>query len=155
MRSRTHDWQADFAVFSPDGQLAAVVEAKKKLQADPGWAAGWLRNYLSHQRSPAPQFVILATPEKVYLWKRPSEATASQPTAVADARPLFAAYLPASIASVADLASETFEFVVGAWLDAVSHHLWQPSAPDEIDALLDSGLLEALADGRVVADIAA
>ncbi len=149
------DWQADFAVFSADGQLAAIAEAKKKADVGTGWAAAWFRNYLAHQQSSAPPFVILATPEKVYLWKRLSDASSFEPTAVTDARRLFASYLPPSAANAADLSSRAFEFVVGSWLNDLSHHLWQPSAPEEINALRETGLLQAVANGRVVADIAA
>ncbi len=155
MPSQMQDWQADFAVFSPDGQLAAIAEAKKKPHVGATWAAAWLRNYLAHQQSSAPPFVILATPEKVYLWKRPSHGSSSEPTAVTDARRLFASYLPPSATSAADLSSRAFELVVGAWLNDLSHHLWQPSAPEEISALRESGLLQAISNGRVVADIAA
>lgn len=154
MTSQMQDWQADFAVFSQDGQLAVIAEAKKKPDVSASWAAAWLRNYLAHQESAAPPFVILATPEKVYLWKRPSPAS-SEPTAVTDARRLFASYLPTSVASAAHLSGVAFEFVVGAWLNDLSHHLWQPTTPEEISALSESGLLQAIANGRVVADIAA
>lgn len=148
------DWHADYAVFSPDGQLTAIAEAKKKPGVGTRWASAWLRNYLADRSGSVPPFIILATPDKIYLWKRPSGAS-SEPTAVTDARGLFASYLPSSTPSAADLSSPAFELVVGAWLDALSHHLWQPSAPEEIRALRETGLLEAIADGRVVADIAA
>lgn len=149
------DWQADFAVFSADGRLVAIAEAKKKADVDAGWAAAWFRNYLAHQESSAPPFVILATPQKVYLWKRPSVASSSEPTAVTDARRLFASYLPPSAANAAALSSPAFEFVVGSWLTDLSHHLWEPSAPEEIDAFRETGLLQAIANGRVVSEIAA
>jgi hypothetical protein len=154
MSSHIHDWQADFAVFSEDGQLAAIAEAKKKTDARPGWATAWFRNYLAHQQSSAPPFVLLATPEKLYVWKRPSEKSSSEPTAVADGRRLFSPYLRSKL-DPADLSSRTFEFVVGAWLDDLSHHLWRPSAPEEIIAFVETGLLEAVQNGRVVADVAA
>jgi hypothetical protein len=150
-----HDWQADFAVFNQDGQLAAIAEAKKKSDAGPGWATAWFRNYLAHQQSSAPPFVLLVTPEKLYLWKRPSEGSSPEPTAVADARRLFSSYLRRSNLEPADLSSRTFEFIVGAWLNDLSHHLWFPTAPEETSAFVDTGLLEAVENGRVVADIAA
>lgn len=146
------DWQADFAVFSADGQLAAIVEAKKKANVDSDWAAEWFNNYLGHQRSPGPPFVLLVTPEKLYVWKRPAEPALCQPTAVADARHLFISYLDRD---PANLSGGTFEFIVGAWLNAFANHLWQPSTPDEIRAFVDTGLLEAVENGRVVADVAA
>jgi hypothetical protein len=150
-----HAWQADFAVFNQDGQLAAVAEAKRKSDAGPAWATAWFRNYLAHQQSSAPPFVLLATPAKLYLWKRPSEAASPQPTAIADARPIFSPYLHRSKLDPAHLSGRTFEFIVGVWLNDLSQHLWQPSAPEEVSAFVDTGLLEAVGNGRVVADMAA
>jgi hypothetical protein len=150
-----NDWQADFAVFDQAGQLAVIAEAKKKSGADSKWAIAWFRNYLAHQRTSAPRFVLLATPERLYLWKRPSQESSPEPTAMTDARRLFSSYLQRSNLDPADLSSRTFEFIVGAWLNDLSHHLWQPSAPEEISAFVDTGLLDAVENGRVVADLAA
>lgn len=155
MSSRVHDWQADFAVFSQDGQLAVIAEAKKKPHVGPRWAVDWFRNYLAHQGSAAPPFVLLATPENVYLWKQPFALTSPEPTAVADARRLFASYLRRSNLDLAKLSSRGFEIIVGAWLDDLSHQLWQPSVPEDVIAFVDTGLLEAIENGRVVADVAA
>jgi hypothetical protein len=150
-----HDWQADFAVFSQDGQLAAIAEVKKKNGTDPTWATDWFRNYLARQQSSAPPFVLLATPERLYLWKRLAQELSLEPTAVADARRVFSSYLQRSNLDPADLSSRTFEFIVGAWLNDLSHHLWQPAAPQEISAFVDTGLLKAVENGRVVAGVAA
>ena len=147
------DWQADFAVFDQKGQLAVIAEAKKKTGADPRWAAEWFRNFAARQHSPAPPFVLLATPQTLYLWKGTEKA--SEPTVAADARSLFAAYLRNSNLEVSSISGSTFEFIVGAWLEDVSNGLWQPSGPEERRVLADSGLLEALENGRVVADVAA
>jgi hypothetical protein len=153
MTPRTHDWQADFAVFDQKGQLAVIAEAKKKTGVDRRWAAEWFRNFVARQHSPAPPFVLLATPETLYIWKGTEKA--SEPTAVADAHSLFAAYLRSSNLEVSSISGSTFEFVFGAWLEDVSNGLWQPSGSEERRALADSGLLEALENGRVVADVAA
>ena len=155
MTSSTHDWQADFAVFNEQGELTAVAEAKKKSNVDRKWATAWLRNYLAHQRNAVPAFVLLATPDKLYLWKEPSEATSFEPTAVADAQRLFASYLQRSTRDVSELSGRTFELVVGAWLNDLSQHIWLPIVPDEVSALVETGLFDAVENGRVVADLAA
>lgn len=155
MSSRIHEWQADFAVFNETGQLAAIAEAKKKADASPNWAMAWFRNYLAHQGTSAPPFVLLATPDKLYLWKRPSETASAEPTAVADTRRLFSSYLRHSNLNAANVTGRTFEFIVGAWLNDLSNHLWQPSAPEDVRAFVDTGLLKAVENGRVVADVAA
>jgi hypothetical protein len=154
MSDRIRDWQADFAVFNEHGELAVVAEAKKKANVDARWAKAWFRNYLAHESTTVPPFVLLATPEKLFLWKRGPEP-ALEPIEVADARRLFSAYLDRSNLAPADVSGRTFEFIVGAWLNDLSHHLWQPSAPDEVTAFLDTGLIKAVENGRVVADIAA
>jgi hypothetical protein len=155
MTSSTHDWQADFAVFNEQGELTAVAEAKKKSNIDYKWATAWFSNYLSHQGGLAPAFVLLATPDKLYLWKQPSETTSPEPTAVADAQRLFAGYLQRSAHGVSELSSSTFELVVGAWLNDLSQHVWMPIEPDEVTALVETGLFDAVENGRVVADVAA
>jgi hypothetical protein len=154
MSSRTNDWQADFAVLDQKGQLAVVAEAKNKRGADPQWASEWFSNFVTRQHSPAPPFVLLATPEAFYLWKRTEKASSFEPAAAADARRLFASYLPGSKLEISNISGSTFEFIVGAWLDDVSHGLW-PLAPEDRRLFGDSGLLEAVENGRVVSDVAA
>jgi hypothetical protein len=151
---RTRDRQADFAVFTEDGQLVAVAEAKKKPKADAQWAAAWFSNYLGREEGSAAPFVLLATPETLYVWKRVVVPSA-EPTAVVDARRVFSSYVHRTNSTPSELSGRTFEFIVGAWLNDLSHRLWQPSAPEEIRAFVDTGLMKAVENGRVVTDIAA
>jgi hypothetical protein len=155
MATETHDWQADFAVFDQKGRLALVAEAKNKRGADPQWASEWFRNFVTGQQSPAPPFVLLATPETLYIWKGNGKASSPEPTASVDARRVFASYLRNSSLEISNISGSTFEFIVGAWLDDVSHGFWQVLVPEERSLFGDSGLLEAVENGRVVSDIAA
>jgi hypothetical protein len=147
--------QADFAMFDQRGQLAAIAEAKKRPATDATWAAAWFRNYLAHQQSVTAPYMLLITPEKMYLWKRTSGAQSAEPSYAADARKVFSFYLKRSDLHASELSGETFEFLVGTWLNDLAHRVWQPSEPEERRLLVESGLLEAVADGRVVSDIAA
>jgi hypothetical protein len=155
MSWRIQDWQADFVVYGQDGQLAAVIEATQKSGADAAWVTGWYHNYTERQRSPAPPFILLITPDKLYVWKRQGGESSPDPTAVADASRLFSPYLRRSNLDPAEIFRQTFKFVVGAWLADFLGHLWQPETPDEISALIGTGLLETVENGRVVADVAA
>jgi hypothetical protein len=156
MTSEIVDWHADFAVFDQRGQLAAIAEAKKKPGATTAWAVEWFRNYLAHQHAWAPPFVLLVTPDKLYLWKRATGSeTSPEPIAVIDTHRVFGTYWTRSNLDPVTVSSPTFEFLVGAWLQDFSHHLWQPVAPDERRLFIDSGLLAAVENGRVVSDIAA
>jgi hypothetical protein len=155
MSSRIHDWQADFAVIDQKGQLAVVAEAKNKRGADRQWASEWFRNFVARQHSSAPPFVLLATPETLYIWKRTEKASSPEPTAAVDARRVFASYLRNSSLEISSISGSTFEFIVGAWLDDVSHGFWQALVPEERPLFGDSGLLEAVENGRVVSDVTA
>jgi hypothetical protein len=155
MLSRTRDWRADFAVFDQNGQLAVVAEAKNKRGADPQWASEWFRNFTERQHSPAPPFVLLATPEAFYVWKRTDRDSSFEPAAAANARRLFASYLPNSKLEISNISGSTFEFIVGAWLDDLTRGHWQPSAPEERLAFADSGLIDAVENGQFVSNVAA
>jgi len=146
------NWQTDFAVFNEDGQLIAIAEANRKLNTDARWASDWLRNFATYQRTPMPPFVLLATPEKLYVWKQQPDPDSFEPIAVTNARRLFSSY---TNYDPVDLSKPGFEFIVGAWLDNMSHGLWQPSEPDDVRAFVETGLLEAVQNGRVVAQMAA
>jgi hypothetical protein len=147
--------RVDFVVFNRDGQLVAMAEAKNKRGASPRWAADWFRNYLADQPSFAPPFTLLITPEKLYLWKRTAEQSSPEPTDAFDAQHLFASYLDRSHLDPAELSGQTFEFLVGAWLDDLTQRIWQPTQSEERRVLVDSGFLDAVTNGRVVSDIAA
>ncbi|MEA2237961.1 MAG: hypothetical protein QOC81_2685 [Thermoanaerobaculia bacterium] len=155
MSARIHDWQADFAVFDHSGQLAVVAEAINKSGIDRQWASEWFCNFVSRQHSPAPPFVLLATPETLYIWKRSEKTSSREPTATVGARRVFASYLRNSGLEISNISGSTFESIVGAWLDAVSHGFWQALVPEERRLFGDSGLLEAVENGRVVSDVAA
>jgi hypothetical protein len=127
--------------------LAAIVEVKKVGHANPEWAAAWFCNYMDYSGDTAPRFVLLATPENLYVWKTSSAESAAS----TDARTLLASYRRRSKRDLADIASFSFELIVGAWLDDLLHHIWNPSTPPEVHAFVDSGLLEAIEGGKVVA----
>src|SRR5260221_7188043 len=153
MDASTNDSHTDYAVFGRNGQLAVVVEAKNKRQVTSAWAAAWFRNYLADRRT-APPFVVLATPSRVYVWNT-VKASSGTPAAETDARRLFSAYLSSSITDPTKLSGAGLELVVGAWLRDLSQQLWQPSDPEDVAALVDTGLLKAVENGRIVTEVAA
>lgn len=149
------DWQTDFAIFDENGQLTAIAEAKSQTNRDESWASAWLRNFSEHQTSPMPLFVLLATPETLYIWKRRSEQESFKPIATTDTRRLLSSYFNRPNYDTADLLKPVFEFVIGAWLDGMAHGLWEPSDDEDVRALVDTGLLEAMRNGRVTSSLAA
>jgi len=146
--------RADFVAFDQAGRLVAIAEAKKRSGANDSWAEAWFRNFANNQPGPLPPYILLATPSKLYLWKDPQPPD-FEPTAVLDSQQLFARYLRVSTADPAQISPRTFEFVVGSWLNDVSHQLWQPTSPEESHMFAETGLFAALQNARVIADIAA
>lgn len=145
--------KADFAVFDRRGQLAAIAEAKKKVGTSSSWAAQWARNYLAH--SHAPSYLLLITPDKLYLWDKPAGGTAEQNPRVANARELFRNYLARADRATDELSGDAFELLVGTWLNDLMRHVWHPGAPDQQEALAASGFIDAVKDGHLEADTAA
>jgi hypothetical protein len=143
--------QADFAVYDRSGQLAAVAEAKKKAGTSMDWAAMWFRNFIQHAQS-TPPYLLLATPDTVYLWQR---GVASSPPRVLKGSDIFRTYFERSHLSPSDVSPQAFELVVGAWLHDVLSDLWQPVNAELRAPLVESGFLDAVRQGRVESQAAA
>src|SRR5687768_11362330 len=60
---------ADFAVYSPKGEIVLIVEAKVLTETSSGWATRTRRNILEHDVTPNSRFFLLALPDRFYLWK--------------------------------------------------------------------------------------
>src|SRR6266576_2452089 len=86
------DTQVDFSIYDQAGKLAAFAEAKKKVGITRAWAANWARNFLAHTGRTSPAYLLLFTPDHVYLWKRPGESGENEPTYSFDANLLFRSY---------------------------------------------------------------
>src|SRR5215831_18277134 len=70
----------DIAVYSPDGQLQLVVEAKSQQQTSREWAARFRRNLLVHDVIPPANYFLLAMPDHLYLWKDGVNLAEAPPT---------------------------------------------------------------------------
>ena len=150
---RATDWAADFSIFDERGQLAAIAEAKGKTGVDSQWAKDWLRFRLEHERLAGPQFILLATPETMYLWKRQGDQYWPEPL-TAGAGQILAPYVSPRL-NLATMHGEPFESIVRSWLGELVHGLWRPETPDQHSMIIDSGLLETIESGRVGAHVLA
>ncbi len=145
--------KADFSVYDQRGQLAAIAEAKKKVGTNRAWAAQWAKNYLSH--SHVPSYLLLVTPDKLYLWENPAAGAGEPNPRVANAREVFQMYLERAERSTDELSGEAFELLVGTWLSDILRDVWHPAAPDQEETLAASGFIRAVKDGHLEADTAA
>lgn len=144
---RKDDWAAAFSIFDERGQLAAIVEAKARLGIDLSWAKDWLALRLEHERLAGPQFLLLVTPETMYLWKRRRDGYSPEPLA-ADARRILAPYISPRV-DLVTIDRDAFDSIVGDWLRELVYGLWHPETPDELRLIVDSGLLQVIENGRV------
>jgi hypothetical protein len=142
----------DFVLHSRDQRLTTLVEVRSKPNTSSGWATQFRRNRLAHGNpSPRGDFFLLATPDKLYLWKGTEGSTAPfEPSFEADARPLFAPYFQGTSVSAAAASPEAFELVVASWLaDLVREAEPRPRLAAEHPWLVESGLLDAVAGGQI------
>ncbi len=142
----------DFVLHSRDRRLTTLVEVRSKTNTSSSWATQFRRNRLAHGNpSPRGDFFLLATPDRLYLWKGADLGAARfEPSFEADARPLFAPYFQGTSVSAATASSEAFELIVASWLaDLVREAEPRARLVAERPWLVESGLLDAVAGGEI------
>jgi hypothetical protein len=140
----------DLAGYDRDGQLALVVEVKRRPHTTGEWAAAFRRNLLAHGDPPRARLFALIVPDRIYTWRVGAPAEAA-PDAEIDARPLFESYFERAHADPEQIDPMAFELLVAWWLQDMAradHEVVDPN-------LERSGLLRALAGGRIVREAAA
>ena len=145
------DTQVDFSIYDQTGKLTAVAEAKKKPGITRTWATNWARNFLAHGGRRSPVYLLLATPEHVYLWKRPVESEVTEPTYTFDSKVLFQSYFSRPEVDPQQISPQAFELLVGSWLHDLMQKAWATS-DEEAEPLAQSGFLEAVKHGHVESD---
>ncbi len=85
----------DFSLYDPFSQLAALVDIRSVRGTSTDWAAKLRRDLLAHDEVPRGPFLLVATPERIFLWRDEAEGDPlATPDYEADAEPLFRPYLP-------------------------------------------------------------
>jgi hypothetical protein len=148
---------ADMVAYAPDGQLALIVEAKSKTKTSRSWAIQMRRNMLAHGIVPKSRFLLLALPDRLYLWRDAGNSPdLVEPTYEIDATPFFQPYFTRSKSSPDTLTPQSFELIVTSWLNELIHSGISESVPDPQRQLLqESGLLEAIKGGSVAVEVSA
>src|SRR5260370_27981919 len=125
----------DFVAYDKEGHVVLLAEAKSRRGTSEHWAALLRRNMLSHGVLPWAKYFLIATPERMYLWKQerpnPSEAP---PEFTIDATKVLQPYFQKLHQEPSDIGPEAFELLVSAWLTDIArsakHKLKQdPSSP--------------------------
>jgi hypothetical protein len=148
---------ADLVVYDPDGQITLIVEVKGRTDTSRAWATRMRRNMLAHGVVPKSQFLLLALPDRLYLWKDTGNTPELvEPTYELDATPFFHPYYERANISPDQLIGRSFELIVASWLNELIHSGIQGDVPAAQRQILhESGLLEALKGGSVAVEMAA
>jgi hypothetical protein len=145
------------SVDNRNGQLALVVEVKRKTNVSPEWAAKLRRNILAHGIFPKAPYFLMVFPDKFYLWSN-AEAyqDQSEPTYTIDASPILQPYFERAGVTADQISGASLELVVTSWIGEIIH---SNQLPENIDAsqqwLIESGLYAALAGGKFEHEAAA
>lgn len=149
--------RADLALYDRNGQLTALAEIKKKPETSREWAAQLRRNMLAHGGLRSVPYFLLITPDRLYIWKDAGdEPVPVEPTYVVSTPSLLQPYFDRTDVAPGTVSGPAFELIVGAWL-ADLLRLEELPIQDEEDQgwLLESGLFDAVKQGRIEYDAAA
>ena len=143
--------RADLALYNSHGRLTAIVEVKNKMRTSSEWAALTRRNILAHGDFSGADFLLLVTPDRLYLWKNAgTDPVRVSPTYEADTTTEFAPYFESVGVRPEGVSGHAFELVVGAWLgDVMRSSRRIGESTDTLRRIIDSGLRTAVKDGRL------
>ncbi|MCP4111272.1 MAG: hypothetical protein GY749_38055 [Desulfobacteraceae bacterium] len=138
--------KADIVVYDRNGQIVLIIKIKKRLGVSSEWAIKWRRNILSHGSLPDAKFFMTALPDRFYLWKNAGNLPELvEPTFEIDAKPILKLYFDESGTSPEKIAPQSFELIVGVWLNS----LLLNQKNDAPKWIIQSGLSEALSGGHL------
>ena len=145
---------ADVAVYNPSGQITLIVEIKARTKTSRSWATRMRRNMLAHGVMPASPLLMLALPDRFYLWKNAGDTPELvEPTYEIDATPFLRPYYEKARILPDNLNEQSFELIVTAWLNELIRAGVSVEVPEEQKQMLQqSGLLESLKGGSVAVE---
>jgi hypothetical protein len=111
----------DFVAYDRDGRVVLLAEAKSRHGTSEHWAARLRRNMLAHGILPSAKYFLIATPERMYLWKqeRPNPADVP-PEFTIDAATVFQPYFQKLHQEPSKIGPQAFELLVLTWLTDIA-----------------------------------
>ena len=143
---------ADMTIYDTSGQVVALVEVKNKFGTSREWATKMRRNIAAHGLLPDAKYFLLALPDHFYLWKgvtpQPGEIA---PTYDINPEPFLKPYYEKIGIAPEQLSGKSFKLIMTSWLGELQQAKSIPThLPRETQQWLqESGLLEAIKDGRI------
>jgi hypothetical protein len=136
--------------------------AHNRADASTAWAARLLRNLLAHDALPKASYFMLALPDVFYLWKDPHGTPPADRGYIPDgiepdyeiaAVQALAPYMDGAPSQLADMSEPGLELLVASWLvDLLNTDLSRGDVSPELRVLFDSGLYEAIKEGRLATE---
>lgn len=148
--------QPDIRLYGRDGHLVLVADIRAKQGTSVEWAAMLRRNLLEGEEFPAVKFFLIATPDRLYLWKDSGkDPVLVPPTYIIDARSALKPYFE-RLGNRAHISKEVFELLVTAWLSGLVYWRESPKGIDrEQGWLTESRFLDAIKNGWIEVPAAA
>lgn len=146
--------QPDVKVFDTSGNFVLAVEIKNKRGTNVEWASKMRRNLMVHGLVGAPQYFLLALPDRFYLWRDNDYRDLEPPEYEIDPLPLFKPYVGSTDEYLQNLSGEGFELLVVAWLSELLQTSELPEN-EKTSWLIESGLFEAIQRGHMVSEVMA
>src|SRR5437016_7861540 len=111
----------DFVAYDREGRVLLLAEAKSRRGTSESWAARLRKNMLAHGMLPWSKYFLIATPERMYLWKQEhDDPTEAPPEFTIDAEKVFQPYFQKLQQEPLNIGPEAFELVVLTWLSDIS-----------------------------------
>jgi hypothetical protein len=139
----------DFVAYDRDGGVLLLAEAKSRHGTSEDWAARLRRNMLAHGLLPWAKYFLIATPERMYLWKqeRPNLVEAP-PEFTIDAAKVFQPYFQRLNQEPSNIGPQEFDLLVLTWLNDIALSGGPKPAQDPSSAWL-SELAGSLRQARI------
>lgn len=141
----------DFVGYNKRGEIVLLAEAKSRTGTTDEWASQLRKNILAHGELPQARFFLIATPDRIYIWKQegPDDAEAP-PSAVVDAHEAFASYFKTLDWPASQIGPEGFEFLVRSWLtDLAGSSSTASAGGPSLHWLVESRFLDAIQGARI------
>ncbi len=140
----------DFVAYDREGQIVLLAEAKSRHGTSEDWAVRLRRNMLSHGELPWSKYFLIATPERVYLWKRERDDSAEAPPEIAiDAAKVLDPYFEKLHQDPSKIGPEAFELLVLTWLTDIARSGEQNTLKQDPSSTLLSELTGSLQQARI------
>lgn len=143
--------QPDLRLYGRDGHLVLVGDVRTNRGTSPEWAAMLRRNLMELDEFPAVTFFLIATPDRIYIWRdAPKGSALIPPSYVIDAQSLLKPYFEGAKVNAGEITDPAFEMMIAIWLsDLVRLRDLPGDLGNRQGWLKDSSFHEVIKNGRV------